>query len=116
MSEYISFCGISCHACPAYIATQEDSQLKRREVAEQWSAEFKMKVTPDDINCDGCHAIQGQRLSGHCLACTVRKCGQQKGVNNCALCSEYPCAVLDEVHKMIPIGKEVLEQIRQKTG
>lgn len=116
MNDGISFCGIRCKDCPIFIATQEDSQEKRREVAEQWSAGLKMKLTPEDINCEGCHANEGQKLFSHCLDCAVRKCGREKGVDNCASCSQYPCTALNELHKMIPIGKDVLEQIRSKTS
>jgi len=54
MEKIIAFCGIDCAECKAFIATQENSDAKRREVAEEWSKEFGEKINPKDINCDGC--------------------------------------------------------------
>jgi len=31
--------------------------------------------------------------------CEVRKCGEEKGVKNCAYCSEYVCEKLDNFYK-----------------
>jgi len=56
MEKMISRCGLVCTECPAYIATQEDDDKKREEVAELWSKQFKMDIKPKDVNCVGCLA------------------------------------------------------------
>jgi hypothetical protein len=34
MEKMVAFCGIVCTDCKAFIATQENNDVKRREVAE----------------------------------------------------------------------------------
>ena len=33
----IACCGLDCSKCEAYLATQEDNDVKRAEVAKKWS-------------------------------------------------------------------------------
>ena len=37
MEKIIAYCGLICSECPAYIATQKDSDEERKKVAEKWS-------------------------------------------------------------------------------
>ena len=113
MDRMIAFCGIVCSECPAFLATQEDDDAKRKKVAEAWSKQFNMPVKPEDVNCDGCMA-EGKRLVGYCHICQIRKCGQQKGVENCAHCDEYACDKLTKFFAtMAPEAKTTLEEIRK---
>jgi len=112
MDKMIAYCGIVCTECPAFIATQQNDDAKRKKVAEMWSEQYKMAVKPEDINCDGC--ISGSRkLLNYCSICEIRKCGQDKGVKNCAYCNEYACDKLTKFHAMAPHAKESLEKIRK---
>ena len=107
----VSFCGLVCSECPAYIVTQEDNDEKRAGVAQMWSEQYGMEIKPSDINCDGC-VSDSKRLIGHCHVCEIRICGKQKGVENCAHCDEYPCATLVAFFKMAPRAKEQLDDIK----
>jgi len=60
MKEIIAFCGLPCHECGALLATQDDDDAKRAEVAQQWSKLFKVDIKPESINCDGCLSEGGQ--------------------------------------------------------
>jgi hypothetical protein len=112
MEKRIAFCGIKCNECPAFLATQENDDLKRKEVAEMWSKEFQASFHPEDINCDGC--VTGQeRLFSHCRVCETRKCGREKQLKNCAYCDEYICSKLNELFRTIPQGKAVLDEIKK---
>jgi hypothetical protein len=113
MDKMIAYCGIVCTECPAFIATQENDDAKRKEVAEMWSKQYKMAVKPEDINCDGCNS-DSQRILGYCSVCEIRKCGQGKGVENCAHCDEYACEKLTKFIAMVPHARETLEEIRKK--
>ena len=45
MQEMIAYCGLVCSGCPAYVATQEDSDTLRKQVVEKWSSDqYPMKV------------------------------------------------------------------------
>lgn len=112
MEKMIAVCGIQCNECPAFLATQENDDLKRKEVAEIWSKEYKAAFKPEDINCDGCHSMTG-RLFSHCKVCKIRKCGQEKQVKNCAYCEEYSCGKLNEFFGMVPLAKTTLDEIRK---
>jgi hypothetical protein len=81
VDKMISFCGLTCTDCQAYIATQKNDDEGRRRVAEMWSKEFKTSLKPEDINCDGC-LVDSEKLFGYCQVCEIRKCGKEKKVEN----------------------------------
>jgi hypothetical protein len=114
MDKMIAYCGIVCTECPAFIATQQNDDAKRKQVAEMWSKQYKMPVKPEDINCDGCIS-GGKRLLNYCAICEIRKCGQGKGVINCAYCHDYGCEKLTKFFAIAPSeAKASLEKIRKK--
>jgi hypothetical protein len=111
----IAYCGITCTLCPAYLATQEDDNGARKEVASQWSDLLKTEILPEDINCDGCLSSSG-RIFKHCSTCTIRRCNLERGIVNCAHCEEYPCSKLNRFLEQlgIPEIRKTLEAIRNK--
>ena len=113
MDKMIAYCGIVCTECPAFIATQQNDDAKRKKVAEMWSKQYKMAVKLEDVNCDGCTS-GSQKLLNYCSICEIRKCGQDKGVENCAYCVEYSCDKLTKFFTMAPQAKASLEKIRKK--
>ncbi len=112
MEKVVSYCGIICGECPAYIATKEDDDTKRRDLAEQWSKQFDFEMKPEDINCDGCMSDSERKL-GYCSTCEIRNCGMEKGLENCAYCNEYTCEKLDKFHEHNPKLREILDNIRE---
>jgi hypothetical protein len=112
MDKMIAFCGITCTACPAFLATQKDDDSERKKVADLWSKQFNAEIKPEDINCDGCLSESGQ-LFGHCEVCEIRKCGQEKRVTNCAHCADYACEKLNNFIDQVPDAKTTLEEIRK---
>jgi len=111
MNEMIAFCGLLCSECGAFLATRDDDNDKRAEVAKLWSKEFNKDFKPEDINCDGCLS-EGGNLFNYCNVCEIRKCGREKGVMNCAYCDEYSCEKLEKFFQMVPDAKERLDEIR----
>ena len=91
--EYgIACCGVNCAECPAYIANRDDNHDLRVETAARWSRQFDTVVEPEYINCKGCQQ-DGLHL-GYCAICKVRECCLQRGLDNCAYCSDYICDIL----------------------
>jgi hypothetical protein len=45
MVKIVAFCGLICTDCGAFIATQENDDAKRREVAEAWSKAFGHEIS-----------------------------------------------------------------------
>lgn len=112
MEKMIAFCGITCSECPAYLATQKDDDNERQKVAEMWSKEFDADLKPEDINCNGC-LLEKEPLFSHCKVCTIRKCGLDKKVKNCAYCENYACEELTKFFAMVPDAKATLDEIRK---
>jgi hypothetical protein len=101
-SEMIAYCGLNCVKCQIYLATREKDPKKQREmregIARYIREHFDPKTRVEDItDCDGCTAESGRLFSG-CQKCDVRKCARQKGLQNCAYCSEYPCEKLNKLY------------------
>jgi len=113
MKELISICGIVCSQCGAYQATRDNDDVKRREVADLWSKEYKSDIKPEDINCESC-LTDSDNVFGYTRICDIRKCGRQRGVANCAFCEEYACDRLIEFFKMVPEAKTRLDEINSK--
>jgi hypothetical protein len=112
MSGMISFCGLNCGECGAFLATLDDDDQKRAEVAELWSKEYKTTLKPEDINCEGCQA-EGENIFNYCKVCEIRKCGKEKGIENCSHCSDYACDKLEKFFEMVPDAKNRLDRIKQ---
>ncbi|MBS4015435.1 MAG: DUF3795 domain-containing protein [Candidatus Latescibacteria bacterium] len=111
MKNIIAYCGINCNECPAYIATQNNDDVARAKVAEEWQKIFNPNIKPEDINCDGCTSAD-TRLFSHCLECQIRLCGIEKKVENCAYCPEYACDKLKDCFKIVPAAQTTLDSIR----
>lgn len=113
MEEMMAFCGLVCSDCGAFLATKNNDDEKRAEVAKLWSKEYRTELKPEDINCDGCLSDSGN-LFNYCKICEIRKCGKEKGVVNCAYCDEYSCEKLEKFFEMVPTAKELLDEIKSK--
>jgi hypothetical protein len=111
MNEMIAFCGLDCHQCGALIATRENDDVKRKEVADLWAREFGAEFQVQEINCEGCIS-EGEIHFRHCYECEIRKCGMAKGVENCAYCTEYACEKLGEFLTMVPEARTRLDNIK----
>jgi hypothetical protein len=78
-------CGIHCGMCPLYQALSDE---KLRDSLAQ-----RRNVPPEKSTCRGCRAVDG-----HCPAigeqCATYICAQEKGVDFCCDCSEFPCLKL----------------------
>ena len=112
MKENISFCGLDCLACPAYIATQHGDEKTLKRIASKWS-NGELKFDPEEGTCVGC-TEEGLHLSW-CDICPVRKCGKDKKVKNCAYCVHYPCEELDDSFKKTKGVKDTLDKIRKES-
>jgi len=115
MKEMLAFCGLTCHLCPAYLATKLDDDEKRIKIAKQWSQNYEKHshLKPEEIVCDGC-LTKGGRLFKTCRVCPVRACGIERQVTNCAYCEEYPCQKLEETFAIAPESKNKLDEIKSK--
>ena len=96
----LAYCGLDCSGCPIYLATRnEDRQVQKRmreDIAVQIERLYGMKCRAEDItNCDGCAAENGRLFAG-CQLCGIRPCARERRLENCAHCSDYVCAKLQQ--------------------
>ncbi|TAL38662.1 MAG: DUF3795 domain-containing protein [Spirochaetes bacterium] len=115
MDAIISYCGLVCTECPAFVATRNDDDALRARTAAEWSKQFNVEIKKEDIYCKGCLNEEG-RIFGHCSVCGIRACGRERKVGNCAGCGEYSCTKLDEFLAMVPAARDKLESIRAAGG
>jgi len=110
--ELIAFCGINCLECPAYIAKRTDDMVLREKTAKEWSGPEE-PIKPEEINCDSCILLD-KELFTYCNSCQVRICGLEKGVQNCAHCTEYSCDKLERLWNMFKMTepKKMLDNLR----
>ena len=112
MEEMIAFCGMVCTGCPAFLATKNDDDHARKKTVELWKKQFDVDIKPKDINCKGGCLSDGEDTFGHSKVCEIRKCGREKGLENCAHCDEYACETLGNFFKKAPQAMAVLDEIR----
>lgn len=108
--KMISYCGLVCTDCSAYIATLTGDEKKALETAEMWSKAYNIKVKLEDVWCDGC-LVEGKKCA-HCHECEIRICARKKGVVNCAHCKDYKCETVKNFFKMVPDAEKLLDGIR----
>jgi len=111
MGKILSYCGINCVECPAYLATQKNDDEEIKKIANEWSSDA-MKFTPEEIYCDGC-CKEGRHFSW-VPNCDIRICCIEKKLENCAYCEGYICDILKNSLDKSPSAKQNLEEIRQK--
>ena len=87
MKKYIAFCGLDCETCEARLATINQDEKLRAEVAKKWSELNGVEITPEMINCTGCR-IDGIKSLYCDSLCPIRQCALSKGCETCGSCNE----------------------------
>ncbi len=111
MKKLIAACGINCADCGARQATIDNDDVKRKEVAEQWSKAYETDLSIESINCTGCME-EGVKFA-HCKECEIRECVKDMEINNCAECEEYPCEEMEQFLEHVPEAKANLDVLRK---
>jgi hypothetical protein len=110
----ISCCGLDCAKCEAFIATQENDNAKRAEVASKWSAQYHSVIKPEQVNCTGCRS-DGVKFDFAEHVCEIRKCNIEMKTPHCAACSMYKCEKLEKFIQMAPPIGTALESLRRNS-
>lgn len=83
-------CGLDCFNCKAYLANK--NKELRSALAEKWN------IPCDEATCQGCRNEKGtipMRLLGKTEPCNVYLCTQEKKIDFCSDCPDFPC---DHLH------------------
>jgi hypothetical protein len=78
--QYDTYCGLYCGACPVLVANEKGE-------VEKTAKEWKMK--PEEIKCFGCKT---KTNAIYCIDCDIKHCAEQKKVEFCFQCNEFPCS------------------------
>ena len=82
-------CGLYCGACPVFRATASGDSASLQRIAQT------MDVSPEQVNCLGCLAEKGRPKILEGRVCpTYRCCIEQKGLQFCYQCQDFPCLKL----------------------
>ena len=111
MGKMLSYCGINCGECPAYLATKKNDEEEINKIASEWSS-VAMKFSPEEIYCDGCS--NEKRHFSWVPNCDIRICCTEEKLENCAYCEDFICEILKNSLEKDPNAKLNLEEIRQK--
>jgi hypothetical protein len=99
--ELLSPCGLYCGVCAIYIA-HRDNNLKFKQILLPVYKAFAKTV--DDIACTGC--LSEGTVFPVCNKCYVKDCTNEKGIDGCYQCDEWPCKYIENFP--IAVGKKVI--------
>ena len=112
MDSIIAYCGLVCSDCDAFIATQANDLEALERLAQRARDEFGVEdATPETSICDGCLTNTGRQI-GYCAMCEIRACAVERGVANCAHCTDYPCEKLDVIFGHSEEARRTLDESR----
>lgn len=80
--RYDTFCGLYCGACDVFIANMNS---KVEALAQAW------KMDLNQLKCHGCKSTVN---AIYCMDCDIKKCAQNRDIEYCFQCEEYPCSRL----------------------
>ncbi|MGE5417964.1 MAG: DUF3795 domain-containing protein [Acidobacteriota bacterium] len=106
----MSYCGLLCNECPAYVATINNDEEQRKKIAAEWSKTYEHTFQAADINCQGCRS---KVTIGYCKTCEIRACGTEKGLNDCSVCENFGCDKLEQVHQHSEEARQRLVGLRK---
>lgn len=99
--ELLAPCGLWCGVCSIYIAHRDNNTKFKEKLLPVYRA-FAKDV--EDIACTGC--LSDGIVFPVCRACPVKKCCEEKNIDGCYQCDEFPCKFVDNFP--IPVGKKVI--------
>ena len=109
MNRYIAYCGLDCEKCEARIATINNDNNLRKEVAKKWSELNKVEITPEMINCVGCR-IDGVKTPFCESLCQIRQCAMSKKIETCGSCEDIKNC--DKIKMIINNNNEALNNLK----
>jgi hypothetical protein len=108
---HISYCGLNCEECEAFVATKNNDKILKKKVAKKWSQLYGIEMKPENIHCAGCKSTG--KKGKYCESmCKISKCCTEKGIETCAQCDSFACKDLKEIFNYSLDAKKSLECLR----
>lgn len=112
MNPLIACCGLDCESCDARIATITNDNALREKTAALWSKLNGVTITPDMMNCTGCHA-EGAKTPFCDSLRPIHNCVREKRLETCADCVQMDgCPTLERITANTPSALENLKRLR----
>ncbi len=89
----LGVCGDRCDVCPRYVATRDHDALLFEKIRRVYiKVGLRGEDTPlESLTCRGCSP------ENKCAYSSVRDCALDRKIENCGLCSDYPCEKMNAV-------------------
>ena len=109
--NYICYCGLTCENCAVKVKVEPAAQVLYEEMRKAGFEEIVPMIPGGDAFWP---FLKGMAEDGVCVSCkegsgnpgcAVRICARGKGVDMCALCEEYPCALFGRYFEGYPVLK-----------
>ncbi len=110
MKDLIGYCGLDCEACEARIATVNNDDEQRRNVAQLWSELNGVEITPEMINCVGCR-VRGVKTPYCDSICPIRQCAMGRNHVTCGDCAEMDTC--DKLGMILGNNEEARRNLKQ---
>jgi hypothetical protein len=107
-NEMIAVCGLECHRCDILRAT--DDKKIAQETVDWFKRELNQDIKLEDVHCMGCREDRAKHWSPDCWI--LHCCADQKGLEYCYQCGEFPCQKLTEWSKSSERYKQALNRLR----
>ena len=102
--DLLAPCGLYCGVCRIYQAYKDNDLEFKKEILPTLN-DFGAK-TVDDIACTGC--LSDGEVFPVCRVCAIKKCTNEKGIDGCHECSDFPCKFIENFP--IPVGRKVIQR------
>jgi len=98
--QFAAVCGLFCPGCSLYIATKEDDKERLARIASMFG------VSEEEVKCLGCRSeVKGP----YCRMCKMVTCADERGVEFCAQCTDYPCEIIKDFQTAMPHRADLFE-------
>ena len=85
-SKLLAPCGVYCGVCPYLIAYKNNDDRLKQKLAKS------IGIKPEKIICEGCNS---DLTIFFCRVCKIKECVQNKSIQSCANCEEFPCDLIE---------------------
>ena len=108
--KFVTYCGLYCRLCSNLARIPQQSAALRQTLRKDGWELFGESLVPGfrefwavlerlsqiDMTCRGCRGGCGDPL------CSIRQCAQEKSVEVCSSCAEYPCSRIEHLAARYP--------------
>ncbi|MCK4232801.1 DUF3795 domain-containing protein [candidate division WOR-3 bacterium] len=108
-NDIIGVCGIICSGCDILEASTNPE--KAQNIVDWFKKGRNTDVKLEDICCQGCKGDRAKHWSVDCWI--LQCCVDEKGLESCSECEEFPCKKLVEWAKGSERYEEALNRLKE---